>query len=45
MNVCARCETKFYITGNPEDACLGEYRHVAQYDFSLNEDVILCRVD
>ena len=45
MNVCSRCETKFYITGNPDDACYGKYKHIESYDFSLNEDVTLCRID
>ena len=29
MNVCKRCEVKFYVKGNPADACLGDRKHEA----------------
>ena len=44
MNICARCETKFYTNGNPADACMGDRRHEAAYDWSLSENVIECKI-
>ena len=44
MNVCRRCEGKFYVAGNPDDACMGDRKHQAMYDWSKSDDVLLCEL-
>ena len=44
MNICARCEAKFYITGNREDSCMGEHKHIQKYDWTKSEDVLECEI-
>ena len=44
MNICRRCEGKFYVAGNPDDACMGDRKHQAMYDWSKSDDVLLCEI-
>ena len=48
MNICKWCEGKFFITANEDGACVKPASpngpHVAKYDFTLNDDVLLCEI-
>ena len=41
MNFCKVCEGTYFVTANNDKACVkGNAAHVAQYDFTKNEDVL-----
>ena len=43
MNICVKCEGKYFITANKEGVCkVSKGPHEPQYDFSISENVLEC---
>ena len=46
MNICAKCEQKYYVAANDEDdTCRKKGQHLPKYDFTINENVLECEID
>ena len=42
MNICKKCEIKYFLTANKDGACIKGGAHDPQYDFELSENVLEC---
>ena len=45
MNICQKCEAKYFLTANEDGACVKGGEHVAKYDFDKSENVLECDIE
>ena len=44
MNICKRCEQKYFVLANGDDQCKKGGAHDPKYDFSLSDNVLECEI-
>ena len=42
MNICKKCEAKYFLTANDDDACKAGGAHEPMYDFTKSDNVLEC---